>query len=455
MRSFLANQAMNVRRTGFVGLLAAAAVTACACLPGVAAAVVGGAPASAGEWPWLARIVAFDGARVMTCSGSVIAPNIVLTAGHCAVDETTLALLPAADFDVTTGTRNWLTSPGQVSAVSRVVLYPGWSPSSGGVSPDGDVAVLQLATPTTAPALPLASPNADAGLYAPGTAAAVAGWGRTVGSQSLLPDDLRWTTTTVQSTSWCEAEATNQFGATLDAANQMCAIDAPSDRAGICWGDSGGPLVARDPGGAIVEIGIASSMATDCSVTAPDFFQRIDAVSPWLTRETAELSPPAATTAGAGGVGRTGATLAGQVNPDNNRTRYYFQYGRTSSYGSKTVRRNVIGSTAMPVSAVLNDLKPGTVYHYRLVAVNANGTGHGADQSFRTLAAPMAGTYRGKTRQLVDRRQSRARSPRHRRQLVRVQRAMPRTPLDAWIYVQTNRLLLPLVARAWTRPASW
>jgi len=367
---------------------------ACACFPAGASAVVHGTSASAGQWPWVARIVAFDRANVEICSGSVIAPNVVLTAGHCTVDEKTRTLLPASDYYVTTGTTNWLSSPGQVSAVSRVVLYPGWS-TSGGVS-DRDAALLQLETRTTAPALPLATPSTDAGLYAAGTAAEVAGWGRTAGRNTLLPVGLQWTTTAVQSTPWCQTEAQNDLGESFDPVNEMCTIAAPTDSAGTCWGDSGGPLVALSPGGAVVEIGIASWMATGCTTTAPDFFQPVAAISSWLSREMADLSAPATTIDAASDVGRSTATLAGRVNPNDLPTRYYFQYGTTSSYGSMTTARNVDGITAAPVSATLHDLKPGTVYRYRLVAMSANGTSDSVDKRFATPPAPKVGTYQAK-----------------------------------------------------------
>ena len=43
----------------------------------------------------------------------------------------------------------------------------------------------------------------------------------------------------------------------------------------------------------------------------------------------------------------------------------------------------------VPVSAVLEDLTPGTTYHYRLVSNNANGvTTPGPDQTFKPLGPP-------------------------------------------------------------------
>lgn len=53
------------------------------------------------------------GTEQETCSGAVVAPNIVLTAGHCAINQDTLTLWPAAAFRVTTGTDNWVATPGR------------------------------------------------------------------------------------------------------------------------------------------------------------------------------------------------------------------------------------------------------------------------------------------------------------------------------------------------------
>lgn len=194
------------------------------------------------------------------------------------------------------------------------------------------------------------------------------------------------TPTSLQSASWCETEAQDVFRASLDTAEEICAIDAPSDSAGTCEGDSGGPLVALDPSGAIVEIGITSSGS--CNPANAGFFQRIDVISTWLAGEITALSPPGTTTGSATAVGLSSATLAGQVNSNNNETSYDFQYGATSSYGATTPAQITNGNAALPVSATLKGLTPGTTYHYRLLATNANGTSYGADATFTTIPPP-------------------------------------------------------------------
>jgi hypothetical protein len=75
--------------------------------------------------------------------------------------------------------------------------------------------------------------------------------------------------------------------------------------------------------------------------------------------------------------------VLGVVNPNGQATSYYFQYGTDTNYGSSTPPVK-LGNGTVNRSAVaeLNGLTQGTVYHYRLVAVNATGTSFGEDQSF-------------------------------------------------------------------------
>ncbi len=94
---------------------------------------------------------------------------------------------------------------------------------------------------------------------------------------------------------------------------------------------------------------------------------------------------PVAVTDPADGLSQTGAGLHGRVNPRDQATTYYFQYGRTAGYGSRTASAGAGSGTGLkPVEAVLNGLSPATVYHYRVVAQNSSGLAVGRDRSFRT-----------------------------------------------------------------------
>ena len=78
------------------------------------------------------------------------------------------------------------------------------------------------------------------------------------------------------------------------------------------------------------------------------------------------------------------ARLNGTVYPHGLSTTVYFQYGRTTSYGSRTPNQTKTGNNYQNVNAIVTGLTPGTTYHFRIVASNAVGTRHGRDRTFTT-----------------------------------------------------------------------
>jgi hypothetical protein len=100
--------------------------------------------------------------------------------------------------------------------------------------------------------------------------------------------------------------------------------------------------------------------------------------------------PPVVSTGAASAVTQSGANVDGTVNPETLETSYYYEYGPTTEYGQSAPALPGIGvgsgSSAAPAPAALFPLTPGTTYHYRLVAINADGTGYGQDQTFTTVA---------------------------------------------------------------------
>ena len=102
-------------------------------------------------------------------------------------------------------------------------------------------------------------------------------------------------------------------------------------------------------------------------------------------------STPAATTGSATGVTTGASTLNGTVNPAGYETSYHFEYGKTTAYGTSVPVPNAAvasDSTVHAVSQTISGLSPGTTYHYRIVATNANGTTDGADETFTTKVVP-------------------------------------------------------------------
>ena len=103
----------------------------------------------------------------------------------------------------------------------------------------------------------------------------------------------------------------------------------------------------------------------------------------------AAAAPPSARTGPASNVTSSSATVTGTVNPNGESTTYSFQFGTTTAYGSQTNPQSVgSGTQDESVSRTLTGLRPGTTYHYRLLATNASGTTVGTDMTFTTAGAP-------------------------------------------------------------------
>jgi len=161
---------------GALGALLASLALAgpAAASPGATASIVGGTTALSEEWPWAAFILAADAkGEGFSCSGTVISPDLILTAGHCVEDIETGKKTPPAQYVVVTGSSDIRDSTlRQVSKVSRTIIYPTFNR----FKVHGDAGLLVLATPTTVPAVALAG-STDAALLAPNTPTWIAGWG--------------------------------------------------------------------------------------------------------------------------------------------------------------------------------------------------------------------------------------------------------------------------------------
>jgi hypothetical protein len=108
-----------------------------------------------------------------------------------------------------------------------------------------------------------------------------------------------------------------------------------------------------------------------------------------LTASAARATSPSVVTLSASSVKQTSATLRGDVNPRGLATTYQFQYGTTTAYGLATAHHSAgSGTTTKLASVSVGHLLPGTTYHFRIIATNADGTTAGADRTFRTALPP-------------------------------------------------------------------
>jgi hypothetical protein len=152
------------------------------------------------------------------------------------------------------------------------------------------------------------------------------------------------------------------------------------------------------PAGGLVAAGVIalSAVPTGATIVCP---QGVKPPSPYCTNV-----PPTATTGTATNVKATSATLNGVAGPNvtgGDITQYFFQYGKTKSYGSKTPT-GTIGSCpsgvtppspycnvpqTQNVSANISKLASCTTYHFQLVATNPDGAANGGDRTFTTKFA--------------------------------------------------------------------
>jgi trypsin len=281
---------MTGRKPGFFrrALLASALVAAVATASPALAAnkpqIIGGGDAAPGAYPYAVYVEAGDTAGGFSCTGSLIAPTLVLTAGHCAFDETSGQVLPPSVYTLTLGLTD-LTSPpaGNHRSVSAVLPYP----YDNQATLQGDAAILVLSQPAPSGAAPIAvASTADAALYAAGLPATILGWGVTSsGPDAQSPDILQTAGVSVQSNATCSAAGARSFHPGFD----LCTA-APGFSPSTCNGDSGSPLVESTASGP-VEIGITSYGIGTCA-TSPDYFVRVSSIQSWIASVIAGTPAP-------------------------------------------------------------------------------------------------------------------------------------------------------------------
>ncbi|MFE5136781.1 serine protease [Streptomyces fagopyri] len=235
-------------RRPFVAVLALAAAAAVIPLASPAPAatggvIIGGQPVDIAQSPWTVALSSrdrFGGTRAgQFCGGVVIGPSLVLTAAHC-LGPLVLGGPPerVRDLRVIAHRGDLLSDKGEEIPVSKTWVNPAYDAAANA----GDFAVLTLASPLPQSSVIRMAAAGDAA-YAPGTEAAVYGWGDTSGGGDYART-LRSVGVNVLSDATCERAYSGNADGTYRAVSMLCAGELEGGR-DACQGDSGGPLVAR------------------------------------------------------------------------------------------------------------------------------------------------------------------------------------------------------------------
>jgi hypothetical protein len=248
---------------------------AVACAP--AAAVIGGGTVDPMRYPYVAKLLG--------CTGTLIAADRVLTAGHCAAE---LEIGDTVGFP-----------GGETRHVARLAQDYDYFRTLPADSTDTrprphDAALVQLDAPITDIAPVRLATRADVALYAPGTLVTTLGYGITFVGQTEPRGVLHSGVVEIRADGTCRSLLTPFHAADdYNAAAMLCTTDPDAQKPFVsgCNGDSGGPLVAA-AAGADLQVGL-DDWGVHCGTHDgdPENYADIAAIDAFATVHSPQWAP--------------------------------------------------------------------------------------------------------------------------------------------------------------------
>lgn len=220
--------------------------------------IVGGNAAPPGAFP---GFVYYD----QGCGGSLILPDVVLTAAHCFIGNSGSVLIGSTERQL-----------GEAFAVDHVRIHPSYNGNR--ENPDWDAMILKLTTevPSTLASPVVLNSNASVPTRA-GEALIAVGFGRLKegaksDSQTLQQVTLPYVTNEVCSQSYDPGRISE---------TTVCAGQAGRD---ACQGDSGGPLLSAEETN--LQVGIVSWGLGCARPNYPGVYARVSTMFPWIQAQS-------------------------------------------------------------------------------------------------------------------------------------------------------------------------
>lgn len=235
-----------------------------------AQAIVNGRSARAGEAPFTVALVAHGqpAASGLFCGGTLIAPDVVLTAAHCLVGQR------ASRVDAIIGRRRLDVVGGQRVGGAAIAVDPAYRSATN----VHDFAELRLGR-AVAEAVAIGLPADPQDRTAEGTAATLFGWGLVSRRSGTISRRLRAADLVVRSDRFCGARYPGDFRP-----RQALCASSPTAAASAdgCEGDSGGPLVVAGSAGPVI-VGVVSYAYAACSSARyPEVFAEVADGLGWI-----------------------------------------------------------------------------------------------------------------------------------------------------------------------------
>ena len=237
-----------MKRRLSIALATASAALALTATPSMA--IVGGHDAAAGAYPSVAEVHL---GKSFLCTGTLIAPDWVMTAGHCgSITGSAVATpvsFPPALIDVYIGSNQ--SGQGELVPVAQAIVSPDYIATQG-----YDVTLLKLSRAASHAPTQVAGAG-ETSSWAPGSLETIVGWGAT-SEGGDTPDTLQEAQVPVTTDAYC-AGAYSEF----DARTMLCA-GFPEGGVDTCQGDSGGPMFGTTAAGVRRLVG-ATSFGEGCA----------------------------------------------------------------------------------------------------------------------------------------------------------------------------------------------